>query len=125
MTIVSIQIMKSFRNYFFFASIALDFIQNSFLNAHCHPEVSDTTRTGMKFVLRFPRALNTGWLPTNPTDVNQRFNCKSDLGTIGLQDLLDFPGSHFQLSHGQSYSFAISPYVVKSDERIRSISPKL
>lgn len=61
MTIVSIQIKKSFRNELFFSSsIALDFIQNSFLNAHCDPEVSDTTRTGMKFVLRFPRALNTG-----------------------------------------------------------------
>lgn len=79
----------------------------------------------MKIVLRFPRALNSGWLPTNPPEINEQFNCKSDLGTFGIHHGIDFPTSSFSLQHGQSYSVSVKPIIVQSDPKIKNISPSM
>lgn len=80
----------------------------------------------MKIVLRYARALNTGWLPTYPPHVNDRFSCKSDLGAVGIHSGTDFPASgFFELTHGQSYSVVINPIIIRSNENIKSVDPKL
>lgn len=82
-------------------------------------------RKEMKLVFRYPRALNSGWLPTNARAVNHGFNCRSDLGTIDVHSGAEFPASHFKLMHGQSLSYSITPFVVASDDSIRKIPSKL
>lgn len=107
-----------------FFSVAEDFKENKMLATKCDQSL-DSTQKILKISLRYPRALNSGWLPTNPTDVNHNFNCKSDLGTFGVTFSRNFPVTHNHLQHGQSYSLIVSPSIIKSDENIRSIPPQL
>lgn len=79
----------------------------------------------MKIGLRWPRALNSGWHPTNQPHLNEHFNCRSDLGTIGVHAANDFPESNFELMAGQSYSIVVDPFITKSDKNMRSIDPKM
>lgn len=106
-------------------SIALDFNQNNLLEARCDQRPIDSTRKEMKIVLRFPRALNSGWLPSNPPDVNQAFNCRSDIGAVGVHFASYFSLSFYSMLHGQAYSISISPVVLRTDENLRKIAPKL
>lgn len=106
-------------------SVARDFTQNQFFTAKCKQSLTDSPRKEMKIILSFPRALNSGWLPTNSPHMNQFFNCRSDVGIIGIHAQGVFPSSYFKLTHGQSYSFKISPTLVRSDEKIRKIDPRM
>lgn len=93
--------------------------------ARCDERPSDASRKEMKIVLRYPRALNTGWLPTNPPDVNVQFSCKSDLGTVGAFATVDYPKSGAEMLHGHSYSAVLDPLIITSDESLRNLDPKL
>lgn len=108
-----------------YSSVARDFVQNSFMTAKCHSRHIAPLRAGMKIILRYPRALNSGWLPTNPPHVNERFSCHSDLGTIGLHYSTEFPSVFLELEHGQSYSILIDPTIVNNDKQVRNIDAKM
>lgn len=95
------------------------------MTANCDSSHLDFTRKELKINLRFPRALNSGWLSTNPPEINELYNCKSDLGTIGVDSANHFPSSKLDLAHGHSYTIALSPHVLKTSENIRQIAPKL
>lgn len=103
----------------------MDFKRKKFLEAKCENSHSDLSRKEMKISLRIPRSLNSGWLPTNPVDVNERFSCKSDLGSIGVSGITSYPASFYVLQHGLSYFHDITATAIKSDENIRIIPPEM
>lgn len=108
-------------------SIALDFRHDKFSNARCDHRLGDSSQKEMKLNIRYSRALDSGWLPTNSFDANAPFRCKSDLGSIGLHKSTDFLIGPYMstLLHGMSYSYVVKPYIVKSDESIKIIPPKM
>lgn len=76
-------------------------------------------------VLRGSRAPNSGWLPTNPPEVNQNFNCIADLGSVSVHRREEKAEFFELLTTGRSLTLKVEPVVMRSDENIRKIPPKM
>lgn len=104
-----------------FFSTANDFLQKSAVNATCKHSMDK----GLKIVLQDSRSKISGWLPTNSAVDNQRYNCRSDLGSISVHHPNSRAEINEPITNGQSFSLAIEPLVIRSDQNIRRIAPHM
>lgn len=107
----------------FIRRTAMDFSGNKVLTAKCEHGLA--TNRGLKIVLRDTRDKNSGWSASKFQHENEHANCMYDLGRVSIHRRTNTPLDLSSIDHGKLHTFVITPTIIKSDESIRKIAPKL